>query len=296
MKPILIALAVFGLVGCERPPAPNAAPAEAAKSVEPARGSMEWALAGPWRGELDRARDAWRHPRETLAFWEIGPDHTVLEVFPGRGWYTAILAPYLAAGGGTLRVATFDVETATPAQQETLAAFDARFKDEELFGVIGRASLSRASSPPATPGSVDRVILARNLHTIMGEGYAEKVFADFFTVLKPGGILCIEQHRANSTGLPDPQAANGYVQEVVVKLMAAEAGFEFVAASEINANPRDDRDHPFGVWTLPPTLRTAPFGKPDDPKFDTAPYESIGESDRMTLKFRKPAQPKGKTQ
>ncbi len=115
------------------------------------------------------------------------------------------------------------------------------------------------------------------------------MFADVFAALKPGGGFGVEQHRAASTGLQDPLAGAGYVQEAYVKALAQEAGFEFVAASGINANPRDTRDHPFGVWTLPPTLRSSPLGEPDDPGFDTRPYVSIGESDRMTLRFRKPS-------
>jgi predicted methyltransferase len=106
--------------------------------------------------------------------------------------------------------------------------------------------------------------------------------------LKPGGTFGVEQHRAASTGLQDPLAGTGYVQEAYVKALAEEAGFEFVSASDVNANPRDTRDHPFGVWTLPPTLRTSPLGNADDPNFNSGPYATIGESDRMTLRFRKP--------
>jgi predicted methyltransferase len=282
------AAAIFGLVSaCAPAPAPKIEEAGVA-APEPARGSLQWAIEGPWRTPLERTRDAARHPAETLAFFEIKPDASVLEIFPGRGWNTAILAPFLNAGGGRLIVASFDPASASAAQTQTLAAFDRRFEDEKLFGTITRAVLSPRSPPLVPPASVDRIILARNLHSLMGEGYAEKAFADFQAALKPGGYLCIEQHRANSTGLQDPQAASGYVQEAYVKLLAQEAGFVFVGSSEINANPRDDRDHPFGVWTLPPTLRTAPLGLPDDPKFDSGPYIAIGESDRMTLKFRKP--------
>ena len=122
----------------------------------------------------------------------------------------------------------------------------------------------------------------------MRGGIAEKAFHDAFAALKRGGVLGIEAHRAAPGGVQDVLATNGYVQEAYVRQMAQEAGFVFEAASEINANPKDHRDHPFGVWTLPPTLRTAPEGQPADPHFDTAPYRAIGESDRMTLRFRKP--------
>lgn len=265
------------LAGCREPET---------KTAAPEGGSLEWAAAGPWR--IDPERDAYRHPVETLKFWGIRPDMTVLEIYPGLGWYTAILAPFLAKGGGKLIVAGFDPVSGTVAQRETLAAFDARFAaDPALYGRIERSVVSAQQRPLAPAGSVDLVILANNTHTLMAAGIAEKAFRDMFAALKPGGALGVEQHRAASTGVQDPLAGTGYVQEVYVRALAEEAGFTFVAASDINANPEDDRDHPFGVWTLPPVLRTAPLGQPDDPRFDTGPYRAIGESDRMTLKFRK---------
>lgn len=255
----------------------------------PPQGSLAWALAGPWR--IAPERDQWRHPLQTLLFWGLQGNMTVLEVLPGRGWYTAVLAPYLAANDGRLICASFDPASPSLAQRETLAAWEAKFlRDPELFGEITRTVL-RAGSPLAPPNSVDLVILANNVHTLMAEGIAEIVFREIANALKPGGAFGIEQHRASSTGLQDPLAGTGYVQEAYVKALAQEAGLEFVAASDINANARDTRDHPFGVWTLPPTLRTSPLGRPDDPSFNTAPFETIGESDRMTLKFRKSGAP-----
>ena len=268
------------------PPAPVAAAPEKA-APGPAVGSLEWALAGPWR--LDPERDRWRHPLETLRFWGLRPGMTVVEVLPGRGWYTAVLAPYVAKNNGKLYEAGFDPAIATAAQTGTLKYFSDRFMGKPAtYGAITLTVLSPRAAGVAPPNSADLVIVARNVHTFMADGYAEKAFADFYHALKPGGILGIEEHRASSAGVPDPQASNGYVQEAVVKMMAQEAGFEFVGSSEINANPRDDREHPFGVWTLPPTLATAPNGEPPNPRFDSAPYRAIGESDRMTLKFRKP--------
>lgn len=262
-----------GLIACGPRPAVDAPPA----------GSLGWALSGSWR--LQPERDQWRHPLQTLLFWGLEGDMTVLEILPGLGWYTAILAPYLAANGGRLIVAGFDPRTASLAQGEVLAAWEARFsRDSDLYGDIRQSVVGREMAPP---NSVDLVILANNVHTLMARGIAERVFADVLTVLRPGGAFGVEQHRASSTGLQDPLAGTGYVQEEYVKALAREAGFEFVAASDVNANPRDTRDHPFGVWTLPPTLRTSPLGRPDDPAFDTSPYRAIGESDRMTLKFRK---------
>lgn len=268
-----------GLAACGRN-APTAADA-------PPHGSLGWAVAGPWR--IDPQRDQWRHPLQTLLFWGLEGDMTVLEILPGLGWYSSILAPYLAANGGRLIAASFDPRSGSLAQREVLAAWEARFMHEPgRYGDIMRTSISGAGAL-APANSVDLAILANNVHTLMAEGIAERVFGDVLSALKPGGAFGVEQHRASSTGLQDPLAGTGYVQEAYVKALAQEAGFEFVAASDVNANPRDSRDHPFGVWTLPPTLRTSPLGQPDDPTFDTAPYAAIGESDRMTLKFRKPS-------
>lgn len=252
----------------------------------PIRGTLEWAVAGVWR--LEPERDRYRNPVETLRFFEVQATHTVLEVYPGQGWWTTILAPYLREGGGQLIVAGFDPATASPAQQAVTDSFNSRFSDAALFGTIQRVPFSKTSPALTTRGRCDRVLIMRNLHTFMAEGWVEKALRDVFDALKPGGILGIEQHRAASTGVQDPTAGNGYVQESYVQALCAEVGFTFLESSEINANPKDGRDHPFGVWTLPPVLRTSPPGQPDDPAFDTAPYVDIGESDRMTLKFQKP--------
>lgn len=255
----------------------------------PPPGTLAWAAAGPWR--LQPERDQWRHPIQTLLFWGIEGDMTVLEVLPGLGWYTSILAPFLAANGGKLIAAGFDTDTLSLAQRETNALWEARFmRDPELYGDITR-TMVRNGEPLAPPGSVDLAIVSNIVHALMAEGTAERVFRDVWAALKPGGTLGVEQHRAASTGLQDPRAGTGYVQEAYVRVLAEEAGFEFVGASDINANARDTRDHPFGVWTLPPALRTAPLGQPEDPDFNTAPFLAIGESDRMTLRFRKGSRP-----
>ena len=136
--------------------------------------------------------------------------------------------------------------------------------------------------------SVDIILSFRNVHNWMGGGYAEKAFADFYAALKPGGTLGIVEHRLPESALQDPRGATGYVQESYMKALAADAGFEFVASSEINANPRDTADHPMGVWTLPPRSAVPKEGSEDATGFDAALYKNIGESDRATLKFRKP--------
>ncbi len=275
-----IALALAGLAAACGPRGPSGADA-------PPRGSLGWAVAGPWR--LEPERDSARHPLQTLLFWGITGDMTVLEILPGRGWYTSILAPFLTANDGQLIAASFDPNSGSAAQSEVLADWSARFMDDpDRYGSPTLSVVSPAGQPLAPPASVDLAILSNNVHTLMAGGYAERLFGLVFAALKPGGVFGIEQHRASSTGLQDPLAGTGYVQEAYVKALAAEAGFEFVAASDVNANPRDTRDHPFGVWTLPPVLRTSPLGEPDNPEFDSAPYVAIGESDRMTLRFRKP--------
>lgn len=268
----------WGLAACGR--------SEPSGADAPPHGSLAWAIAGPWR--IDPERDEWRHPLQTLLFWGLQGDMTVLEIYPGLGWYTSILAPYLNANGGRLISASFDPRDPSTARREVLAAWEARFaNDPDLFGEITRVSVNAPAL--AAPNSVDLVIIANTVHTMMAEGTFERVLGLSFRALKPGGALGIEQHRASNTGVQDSPALTGYVQEAFVRTVTQQAGFEFVAASDLNANARDTRDHPFHVWTLPPDLRTSPLGQPDDPTFDTSPYQAIGESDRMTLKFRKPS-------
>ncbi|QUD86397.1 class I SAM-dependent methyltransferase [Phenylobacterium montanum] len=276
----VLAAGAGGLVAaCSRK---GAAPSAAAPPT-----TLEAAAAGPWRPPADRARDAWRHPAQSLAFWGLKPGMTVVEFWPGAGWYTDIIAPFLAATGGTLYAA--NIQPVSPAAQAVTQAFQRRIKaSPKLYGRVEFTAFGPNSGPAAPAGSCDLALFLRNLHDWMRGGMAEKAFHDAFLALKPGGALGVEAHRAPPGGVQDVLAANGYVQEAYVQQMAKEAGFAFEAASEINANPKDGHDHPFGVWTLPPTLRTAPEGKPPDPKFDTRPYQAIGESDRMTLRFRKP--------
>jgi predicted methyltransferase len=281
--------AAFGLASCGQQKAPQTA---ASAGPKPAEGTLEWAAAGPWR--LEPERDRFRHPVETLKFFGLKPDMTVVETFPGRGWYTAVIAPFLARGGGRLIAAGFDTISADEAQLATLVEFKAKFQNQpRQFGSVDTAPFSARTTmiDPPGPGQADMALVMRNVHTFMAGSYAPQAFKALYTVLKPGGILGIEEHRAKSTGLQDPQAGTGYVQEEFVKLLAEDAGFKFAGSSEINANPKDTKDHPFGVWTLPPILRTAPLGAPPDSGFDNRKYREIGESDRMTLKFIKPTEP-----
>ncbi|HVY35513.1 MAG TPA: methyltransferase [Caulobacteraceae bacterium] len=257
----------------------------------PAPASLSWAVGGDWRSTADRARDAWRHPAETLAFWGLKPGQTVVEFWPGAGWYTDIVAPFLAATGGKFYAAQFQIDVAArPAEAQLADVYAKKLAAMPLvYGQPTVTAFGLTSGPVAPAGSADLVVFARVVSCWMAAGIAEKAFHDAFAALKPGGVLGVEENRAAPGGVQDVLAAQGYVQEAYVKRMAQEAGFVLDGASELNANPKDTKSYPFGVWTLPPWRMSAPKGKPDDPKFDHAKYDAIGESDRMTLRFRKPA-------
>lgn len=278
--------ALLALAACGKKPEKASEPETPAG---PPKGSLEWAVGGAWRAQ-DKARDPARHPMETLRFFGLQPAMTVVDFWPGSGWYTEILAPYLAAGGGHYIAAGFQTGAgAAPVQGALMAAFAKRFTtDRKLYGDVDLAAFGPTSGPVAPPNTCDLALFMRNIHAWMAAGIAEKAFADTWAALRPGGILGVEQHRLGPEEDQDPAAANGYVQEAFVKQLAAEAGFVFVASSEINANERDTKDYPFGVDTLPPSRLTAPRGQPLNPTFDRSKYDAIGESDRMTLKFRKP--------
>lgn len=275
------------LAGCGPRPAaePKAPPADARPDT------IEEAVAGAWRLPADKARDAWRHPAESLAFWGLKPGQTVVEFWPGAGWYTDIIAPFLAATGGKLYAAHLQVAGPDDiAARDVVEAYRRRLTAApKLYGQVEITAFGPTSGPVAPAGTADLVLFLRNLHNWMAAGIAEKAFRDAFLALKPGGILGVEEHRANPGSVPDLLAEDGYVEQAYAVRLAQEAGFRLDAASEINANPNDTKDHPFGVWTLPPVRRTSPRGQPHDPNFDRTKYEAIGESDRMTLRFVKPA-------
>jgi predicted methyltransferase len=230
------------------------------------------AVGGGQRMADNRARDRFRHPAETLSFWGLKPGMTVVEILPGdSGYWTEILAPYLKATGGRY-IAT--------------GKMPARFGEEAVFGKTEWVN-TLGRGPLVAPGTADMVIVARNIHDFMWTpGLTERLLKDFNDALKPGGILAVEEHRAD----PRPQvkeARDGYVETKVMVDMVTKAGFKLAGQSEVNANPKDTKDHPFGVWTLPPTRRSAQPPAPADSKFDHAKYDAIGESDRMTLRFVK---------
>jgi predicted methyltransferase len=268
------------LTGCNR--GEEAAPAAPASAM-----TLEEAVAGDWREAQDKARDVWRHPVETLGFFGLKPGMTVVEIWPGAGWYTDILAPFLAASGGKLYAA--NLQPNDPIAIEVVEAYRQKLRAKpRLYGDVEITAFGATSGPMAPAGSADLVLTARNVHNWMAAGIVDKAFSDAFAALKPGGVFGVVEHRANPGGVQDPTAADGYVEQAYVIRLAQEAGFILDQASEINANPRDTKDHPFGVWTLPPVRRTSARGQPADPTFDSSPYEAIGESDRMTLRFIKP--------
>jgi len=250
-------------------------------------------VAGDWRTPDAKARDAARHPVESLTFWGLKPGMTILEIQPGSAsWWTEILAPYAKRTGGKFYVTGADIanpelpESARKARE----SFEARYAAKpDLYGKIEVVNWG-VKSAPLPKETFDFILTARSIHGWMRTpGTVEKTFKEFHDALKPGGILAVEQHRANP-GPQDPEAKSGYVTEAYVIEQAGKAGFKLAAKSEINANAKDTKDHPFGVWTLPPTLLSAPYGsgKESDPTFDHSKYIAIGESDRMTLKFVKP--------
>lgn len=247
-------------------------------------------MAGEWRSADDKARDAERRPLESLTFWGLKPGASVLEVQPGGGWWTRILAPYAARTGGryTATAADLNNPSLSDAARKGRADFAARYADEKIYGKVELVNWGPTAAP-LPQNTYDFILLSRVIHGWMrSEGALERNLASVAGSLKPGGVLAIEQHRGKP-GPQDPKAESGYVTEAFVIAAAEKAGLRLAARSEINANSKDTKDHPFGVWTLPPTRATVAYGsgKPADPNFDRSKYDAIGESDRMTLRFVK---------
>lgn len=269
---------------------------QAATQKSAADPALQAAIAGNWRAAKAKERDAFRHPAEALTFWGLKPGMSILEIQPGAGaWWTDILAPYARTTGGRFAATAADLDNPKLSDGARKARADFAAKLAAHPDVYGKVELVNwgPKSAPLPANKFDFILTARSVHGWMDsdsdDDIVDKVFGEFYRALKPGGILALEQHRGNPP-LQDPDAANGYVIEDFVIETARRAGFELVGKSEINANPKDTKDHPFGVWTLPPTRTSVPYGKnlPPDPKFDHSKYDAIGESDRMTLKFKKP--------
>lgn len=242
---------------------------------------LKAAIAAPTRTPANTARDRYRHPAETLAFFGVKPSDTVVELWPGGGWYTEILAPYVLNGGGTYYAAAL----------EKLAGGTKRIMAEkpELYGKIKTAHFPvfDAADVKVPDNSVDVVLTFRNVHNWrMGyqrddkQDYSAEAFKQVFAMLKPGGTLGIVDHRLPEGADAERERTSGYIKTSTIKKLAADAGFRLAGESQVNANPKDTADWPDGVWTLPPSYRLKDV--------DRAKYAAIGESDRMTLKFVKP--------
>jgi predicted methyltransferase len=263
---------------------------ETTSTESPAQASQTQAVtlaeivAHPRRAD-DAARDKFRNPVPTLEFFGVQPDMNVGEVW--GGWYTPIIAPYLASGGGTYTAILYQEEGSERAQKRN-QAFKDKFVGADGMGNIEITSFGKNDTPINVAEPLDMILTFRNVHNWMGGGYADKAFADFYAALKPGGILGVVEHRLPESSTQDPKGRSGYVQESYMKDLAARAGFDFVGSSEVNSNPRDTADHPMGVWTLPPRSATPKEGSPEAKDFDASLYKNIGESDRATLMFRKP--------
>lgn len=241
--------------------------------------SIDAAVANPARSANFVARDKARHPVEELTFFGVRPDMTVVELWPGGGYWTEILGPYLAKGGKYyVALEPGKGEEAEKTNAKWHARVDAM---KGQVGTIHETVLGAGKFDIAPPGSADLILTFRNLHNWMDGGYAEQVLAACFTALKPGGILGIEEHRGRNDKPQDPKGTDGYVREDYAIALIKKAGFVPDGSSEINANPKDTKDWVDGVWTLPPTLSQG--------EKDRAKYIAVGEADNFVLRFRKPA-------
>lgn len=254
-------------------------PAAAAPAADSA---LTAAIAGPWRSADNRARDQYRHPAQTLAFFLLKPTQTVIEITPGGGWYTEILAPYLQPGGQYVAALVDPAkvgEKGRDYQQKSKDGFERKVAgDAARYGKVKQVLYDPAAPVLGEPGSADRVLTFRNVHNWRSAGQAEGMFKAFHAVLKPGGVLGVVEHRAKRDVPADDKS--GYVGQAQMIKLAEAAGFKLDGQSDVNANPKDSKDYPGGVWTLPPS-------NSHDAK-DNAKYKAIGESDRMTLRFIKP--------
>lgn len=249
----------------------SATPAAAADKA------LQAAIASPSRTPANVQRDVYRHPYETLTFFGIKPWMDVVEISPSGGWYTEILAPYLAAEG--VYTAAHNNPAASPKAAESVAKFKTRFSDPG-YGKINVTAFGKGAYEIAAPGSQDMVLTFRNVHNWYMGDFAPDAFKAFYKALKPGGTLGIVEHRLPEDAPDAKMKDSGYMKPSYIRKMAEAAGFRYVGSSEVNANPKDTKDYPKGVWTLPPN-----YAEGDK---DKAKYTAIGESDRVTMKFVKP--------
>ena len=244
--------------------------------------ALDGILEGSHRTEANRARDVWRHPKETLLFFGLRPETNVVEIWPDpSGWYTEVIAP-LVREKGKYYAAVLDAAPGVASQEKRVSDFRQKLAaTPALYDKVVVTPFYSDGRDMVPPGSVDMVLTFRNIHNWMGRDTAPQAFATMYKALKPGGVLGVVEHRGNPATPQDPQAKTGYVNEQYAIDLIEKQGFRLVAKSEINANPKDTKDYEQGVWTLPPDYR---LGDKDREK-----YAAIGESDRFTLKFVKPA-------
>ena len=306
LSPLALALAALMLGACT--PASQDAPADATTPTDTAAADaaaaeaataakaeadlrsaqadpMAAILAGDWRDPANVARDVYRHPRETLAFFGVGPSQTVIEISPGGGWYTEILAPFAQGKGRYIGALNDPAKAGSERATEYYTKANQGFRDklaarQDVYANATVVEVDPAAPVFGEPGSADVVLTFRNVHNWVGAGSEAAMFKGFFDVLTPGGVLGVVEHRAAAGKTMEAVKESGYLPEDYVVGLATAAGFVLEEKSEVNANPADTRDHPNGVWTLPPGNR--------HDEADKAKYAAIGESDRMTLRFVKP--------
>ena len=272
MRSLLLVASAAALIAV-----PAAAMQHDAHANHKAHDAIAAAVAAPTRTATNTPRDTYRHPAETLAFFGVKPGDTVVELWPGGGWYTEILAPLAKAGGGTLYVAA-------PWDRGLNRVKAKQAENADVYGAMKLAEFPNAGTNPKVPdGSADVVLTFRNVHNWRFDGTdnTANAFKQIFAMLKPGGTLGVVEHRLNESDDSAKEEKSGYMKKSSVVAFAEAAGFKLAGESEINANPKDTKDYPKGVWTLPPNLTEG--------ETDRAKYIAIGESDRMTLKFVKPA-------
>jgi predicted methyltransferase len=237
-------------------------------------------LAGSQRSAENSARDRYRHPKDTLLFFGIRPEMSVLEVWPEPGWYTEIIAP-LVRERGKYYAAVIAPDPQRKYVTGRLSDYQQKLASRpDVYGAVSVVTFPSDGGDVVPPGSLDMVVTFRNIHNWMAEDSAGQAFATVYKALKPGGVLGVVEHRGNSVTAQDPKAKSGYVNEDYAIRLIEGQGFKLVGESQVNANPKDTKDYAQGVWTLPPTYR---LGEQDRQK-----YADIGESDRFTLKFVKP--------
>ena len=236
-------------------------------------------LGASYRSSGNVARDPYRHPAETLAFFGVRLDSTVVEVLPGSGgYYMEILAPWLKDKGLYIGANRDGSQAQYQADHDKL--LQRLIKEPDLYGKVLVTPFRADRHAIAPAGSADVVISFRNLHNWIEQGELQESLKAFYLALKPGGILGIVDHRGRTDQTQAEQIASGYVRQDVAIALIEQAGFRLQAVSEVNANPKDSKDHPEGVWTLPPSYRLKDK--------DREKYAAIGESDRFTLRFVKP--------